>query len=39
VKLQEHCQSIGTECELNYPGALNVKHAGIAEFLIATLKK
>jgi hypothetical protein len=39
VKLQELCQSIGTECELNYPGAPNVKHAGIAEFLIATLKK
>jgi hypothetical protein len=39
VKLQEHCQSIGTECELNYPGAPNVKHAGISEFLIATLKK
>ena len=39
VKLQEHCQSIGTECELVYPGALNVKHKSIAEFLIATLKK
>jgi acetyl esterase/lipase len=39
VKLQEHCQAIGTECELVYPGAPNVKHQTIAEFLIATLKK
>ncbi|MEQ1752372.1 MAG: alpha/beta hydrolase, partial [Prosthecobacter sp.] len=39
VKLQEHCQSIGTKCELVYPGAPVVKHKGIAEFLIATLKK
>jgi len=39
VKLQEHCQAIGTECELNYPGAPEVKHKTIAEFLIATLKK
>ena len=39
VKLQEHCQAIGSECELVYPGAPNVKHKSIAEFLIATLKK
>jgi len=39
VKLQEHCQAIGTECELVYPSAPNVKHKSIAEFLIATLKK
>ncbi len=39
VKLQEHCQSIGTECELVYPGAPVVKHKGIAEFLIGMLKK
>jgi acetyl esterase/lipase len=39
VKLQEHCRANGTECELNYPGAPDVKHAGIAEFLIKTLKK
>ena len=38
VKLQEHCQALGTECELVYPGAPNVKHKTIAEFLIATLK-
>ena len=39
VKLQEHCREIGTECELNYTGAPDVKHKSIAEFLIATLKK
>ncbi len=39
VKLQEHCQAIGTECEVFYPNAPNVKHKTIAEFLIATLKK
>ncbi|WP_395715821.1 alpha/beta hydrolase fold domain-containing protein [Prosthecobacter sp.] len=39
VKLQEHCRANGTECELNYPGAPDVKHAGVAEFLIQTLKK
>lgn len=39
VKLQEHCQAIGTECELVYPGAPNVKHKGITEYLIAALKK
>ncbi|HRH98339.1 MAG TPA: alpha/beta hydrolase [Prosthecobacter sp.] len=39
VKLQEHCKAIGTECELVYPGAPDVKHKTNAEFLIATLKK
>jgi len=39
VKLQEHCREIGTECELVYPGAQDVKHKNIAEFLIETLKK
>ena len=39
VKLQEHCRQIGHECELVYPGAPDVKHKSIAEFLIATLKK
>jgi len=39
VKLQEHCKAIGTECELVYPNAPNVKHLTIAEFLIETLKK
>ncbi|MFC5456603.1 carboxylesterase family protein [Prosthecobacter fluviatilis] len=39
VKLQEHCREIGDECELVYPGAPDVKHKSIAEFLIETLKK
>jgi hypothetical protein len=39
VKLQEHCQANGSECELVYPGAPDVKHKSISEFLIATLKK
>lgn len=39
VKLQEHCQAIGTQCELVYPGAPNVKHKTITEYLVETLKK
>jgi acetyl esterase/lipase len=37
VKLQEHCQKIGTDCELVYPEAPGVSHATPTEFLIATL--
>lgn len=39
VKLQEHCREVGTQCELVYPGAPEVKHKSIAEFLIETLKQ
>ena len=39
VKLQERCREIGDECELVYPGAPDVKHKSISEFLIETLKK
>jgi hypothetical protein len=39
VKFQEHCREFGDECELVYPGAPDVKHKSIAEFLIETLKK
>jgi hypothetical protein len=39
VKLQEHCRQLGTECEVNYPGAPEVRHLSISEFLIARLKK
>jgi acetyl esterase/lipase len=39
VKLQEHCQAIGTECELVYPGAPNVRHKTIVEYLIWKLKQ
>jgi acetyl esterase/lipase len=38
VKLQEKCKSVGVECELVYPGAPDVKHAGMVEFLVAKLK-
>lgn len=38
VKLQEHCKATGVGCELQYPGAPDVKHATPTEFLIATLK-
>ena len=39
VKLQEHCEAAGVNCELVYPGAPNISHQTPTEFLIATLKK
>ena len=39
VKLQEKARSVGVECELVYPGAPDVKHPKIVDFLIETLKK
>lgn len=39
VKLQEKVRSVGVECELVYPGAPEVKHPKIEDFLIAKLKK
>jgi acetyl esterase/lipase len=38
VKLQEHCRTIGTACELVYPNAPDVTHATPTEYLIKTLK-
>jgi acetyl esterase/lipase len=38
VKLQEHCKSAGVECELVYPGAPDVKHATVQEYLLDRLK-
>jgi acetyl esterase/lipase len=38
VKLQEKLRSVGVASELVYPGAPDVKHAQLADFLIATLK-
>ncbi len=38
VKLQEHCKANKVECELNYPGATDIKHATVGEYLIARLK-
>ncbi|MCX7886004.1 MAG: alpha/beta hydrolase [Verrucomicrobiae bacterium] len=38
VKLQEKCRQVGVECELVYPGAPDVKHPTIQDFLIKKLK-
>ncbi|MCB1120787.1 MAG: alpha/beta hydrolase [Verrucomicrobiae bacterium] len=38
VKLQEHCQEIGVECSVVYPGAPEVKFENATDYLIATLK-
>ncbi len=39
VKLQEHCKSMGIECELVYPGAPGIRHKSPTEFLISKLRK
>ena len=39
VKLQEHCKARGVACELVYPGAPDVTHKSIDEYLVTTLKK
>lgn len=39
VKLQEKCETVKVRCELVYPGAPDVRHAGIAAYLIEELKK
>jgi hypothetical protein len=38
VTLQEKCKSSGVECELVYPGAPDVKHPQIHDYLIEKLK-
>ncbi|MCX6868414.1 MAG: alpha/beta hydrolase [Verrucomicrobia bacterium] len=38
VKLQEKMQSVSIECELVYPGAPNVKHPQMTQYLIEKLK-
>ena len=38
VKLQEHCQANGVECELFYPNAPDVKHATAQDYLLERLK-
>lgn len=38
VKLQEKCRSAGVDCELVYPGAPDVKHQTVQEYLIEQLK-
>jgi acetyl esterase/lipase len=39
VKLQEKVKSVGGQCELNYPGAPEVKHPSIDEYLLDQLKR
>ncbi|MBI3877932.1 MAG: alpha/beta hydrolase [Verrucomicrobia bacterium] len=38
VKLQEKCKTVGIECELVYPGAPDVKHPKVEDYLIEKLK-
>ena len=38
VKLQEKCRAVGVECELVYPGAPDVKHKAVQDYLIDKLK-
>jgi acetyl esterase/lipase len=38
VKLQEHLRTLGVECELVYPGAPDVQHKAIVDYLLARLK-
>lgn len=37
VKLKEHCRAHEVKCDLYYPGASDVKHTSIADYLIETL--
>lgn len=38
VKLQEKCKSVGVPCELVYPGAPDVKHPTVLDYLLDQLK-
>jgi acetyl esterase/lipase len=38
LKLQQHCQTLGVPCELQYPNAPDTTHPTATAFLIATLK-
>ncbi|EMI21616.1 Esterase/lipase-like protein [Rhodopirellula maiorica SM1] len=38
VKLKEHCEEEGVDCELVYPGAENVEHETTADYLLWKLK-
>jgi acetyl esterase/lipase len=39
VKLQEKLRGVGVPCELVYPGAPDVKHARLSDYLIEQLKR
>ncbi|WP_372718417.1 family 16 glycoside hydrolase [Novipirellula sp.] len=38
VKLKEHCEAAGVDCELVYPGAENVDHETTTDYLLWKLK-
>ena len=38
VKLQERLAAVGVPCELVYPGAPDVRHANVAEYVIDRLQ-
>ncbi len=38
IKLQEHCQSKGVQCELYYPDMKDAKHVSTQDYLIEMLK-
>ena len=38
LKLQQHCQTLGVPCELQYPNAPDTTHPTATAFLITTLK-
>jgi hypothetical protein len=35
VKLQEHLRTLGVPCELVYPGAPDVQHRAIVDYVLA----
>lgn len=39
VKLKERCDAVGVECELFHPGALDVQHKSIADYLLSNLPR
>jgi hypothetical protein len=38
VKLKERLDQVGVPCELVYPGAADVRHATVTEYLLAKLR-
>jgi acetyl esterase/lipase len=38
VKLKERCEAAGVRCELVYPGAPDVKHANVTDYLLDVLR-
>ena len=38
VKLQERCKEVGVDCELVYPGAPDIKHPHVEQYIIESLR-